>query len=185
MRAGAPCGRARSQDSAGQGSHHCQPGLPQPLPYSHSVVQAANTARGNAVSCSADVRSSRKQLGLLLFQVLAFPGAYGVGTMPRIWCGPGTGRGEESSMASLWSCMGMQGGQQQAVQDSRHMAGSSRLEVPPQAAGALQRARPGGQSGGAQSAAPPEHQRAPEGVLQSSQENVDRSEKPSLPGLAN
>ena len=85
-------------------------------------------------------------------------------------------------MASVWSCMGMQGGQQQLVQGSRHMAGSSRLEVPLQAAGTMQHAKPGGQSESAQSAAAAEHQRAPEGVLQSSQENVDRSQAPADSG---
>ena len=82
-------------------------------------------------------------------------------------------------MASPWPCTGMQGAQQQAVQDSHPMAGSSRLEVPLQATGALQHLRPGEQLRGAQSTPAPEHQRAPEGVLQSSQENVDRARTPS------
>ena len=91
----------------------------------------------------------------------------------------GTGSWEEASVSALlWCCVGMQGAQQQVVCDGRSVTGSSRLEVLPQAADALQHARPGGQSGCSQSAPAPEHQRAPEGVLQSSQENVDRSRAP-------
>ena len=81
-------------------------------------------------------------------------------------------------MASPWPCTGMQGAQQQGVRNSQPKAGSSRLQVPVEATGALQHARPGGQSGGAQSAPVPEHQ----GVLQSSQENVDGSQTPSDAG---